>query len=48
MFSSLMLAACAEQKSEEKEVVTTSANHSDWSYEESTGPEHWGNSIRVI
>ncbi|MEK5079019.1 carbonic anhydrase family protein [Solibacillus sp. FSL W7-1436] len=42
MFSSLMLAACAEQKSEEKEVVTTSANHSDWSYEESTGPEHWG------
>lgn len=42
MFSSLMLAACAEQKSEEKEVITTSANQSDWSYEESTGPEHWG------
>ncbi|MER2121935.1 MAG: carbonic anhydrase family protein [Solibacillus sp.] len=46
MFSSLMLAACAEQKSEEKEkekeVITTSANQSEWSYEESTGPEHWG------
>lgn len=42
MFSSLMLAACAEEKSEEKEVITTSANQSDWSYEESTGPEHWG------
>lgn len=44
MFSSLMLAACAQQKSEEKEkeVITTSANQSDWSYEEPTGPESWG------
>ena len=42
LFSSLALAACAEQKSEEKEVITTSANQSEWSYEESTGPEHWG------
>lgn len=42
VFSSWALAACAEQKKEVKEVITTSADQSDWSYEKLTGPEYWG------
>jgi len=37
----LTLAACADQTKEENEVRTTSADESDWSYEELTGPEYW-------
>lgn len=42
VFSSLALVACTEQKKEEKEVITTNTDQSDWSYEELTGPDYWG------
>ena len=42
VFLYLALVACSEKAPETSELKEVTANESDWSYDEFTGPEHWG------
>lgn len=42
VFLYLALVACSEKTPETSELKEVTANESDWSYDEFTGPEHWG------